>query len=176
MNAGDGFGRDSGAPVRAARALKRVHSLGGFSGPASTFSPRSRVTWTSCVAGGCRCPRILRGRAEGEDGAPGAGGLSRCPRAPPQRPVAWKSPRRGWAGRAHLPDRLGVLGMNDPMWDLPTSRSRPGSARARPHHDGGLLRGQLFPELYSRLEIYKAMSDPALVRVGFRPAREGQPR
>src|SRR5215211_9217339 len=28
MNAGDGFGRDSGAPVRAARALKRVHSLG----------------------------------------------------------------------------------------------------------------------------------------------------
>jgi thiamine kinase-like enzyme len=28
MNAGDGFGRDSGAPVRVARALKRVHSLG----------------------------------------------------------------------------------------------------------------------------------------------------
>src|SRR5918995_2295929 len=28
MNAGDGFGRDSGAPVRTARALKRVHSLG----------------------------------------------------------------------------------------------------------------------------------------------------
>ena len=58
MNAGDGFGRDSGAPVRAARALKQVHSLGRFSDPASTFSPRSRVTWTSCVVGGCRCPRI----------------------------------------------------------------------------------------------------------------------
>jgi thiamine kinase-like enzyme len=28
MNAGDGFGRDSGAPVRVAQALKRVHSLG----------------------------------------------------------------------------------------------------------------------------------------------------
>ncbi|HYQ84430.1 MAG TPA: choline/ethanolamine kinase family protein, partial [Rubrobacter sp.] len=28
MNAGDGFCRDSGAPVRAARALKRVHTLG----------------------------------------------------------------------------------------------------------------------------------------------------
>ena len=28
MNAGEGFDRDPGAPVRAARALKRVHSLG----------------------------------------------------------------------------------------------------------------------------------------------------
>jgi thiamine kinase-like enzyme len=28
MNAGDGFGQDSGAPVRVARALKQVHSLG----------------------------------------------------------------------------------------------------------------------------------------------------
>ena len=108
MNAGDGFGRDSGAPVRVARALKRVHSLGRVF--RSRFDVFAAIDGYLDLLRGWRMPLPedyyevgQRARAVRH----GAGGLSLCPRALPQRPVAWKSPRRG---RAHLPDRLGVLG------------------------------------------------------------------
>ena len=85
MNAGDGFGRDSGAPVRAARALKRVHGLGRvFKSRFDVFAAIDGYLDLLRGLADAAARGLLRGGAEGEGGAPGAGGVSRSPRALPQ--------------------------------------------------------------------------------------------
>ena len=164
MNAGDGFGRDSGAPFRVARALKQVHSLGRVFRSWLRRFRRYRGLPGPAVVGGSAARGLLRGGAEGEASAPGAGGLSRCPSCPPGRP--WPGnllDADGPDGRIYLID-WEYSGMNDPMWDLADSRSRPvrawleDRAMMQTYHGTGLS-----PALYSRLEVYKAMSDLLVV-------------
>ena len=64
--------------------------------------------------------------------------------------------------------------MNDPMWDLADLSVEAGFG-PRPHHDGGLLRGQIISGALLAAGDLQSDERPALVRVGFRPAREGQP-
>ena len=49
MNAGDGFCRDSGSAGSGRAGAQAFTVWEAFR--SSTFSPRSTVTWTSCVAG-----------------------------------------------------------------------------------------------------------------------------
>ena len=129
------------------------------------------------MVGGRRCLRITtrwggrRGRC-----ADGAGGLSRCPCALSQRPVAGKSPRRGGPdGRIYLID-WEYSGMNDPLWDLADLSVEAGFG---PEQDRTMMEAyygaRLSPVLYSRLEVYKAMSDLHWSVWGFVQHAKGNP-
>ena len=58
MNAGTGLAGTRGRRFGPRGRSSGFTVWGGFSGPASTFSPRSTVTSTSCAVGGRRCLRI----------------------------------------------------------------------------------------------------------------------
>jgi thiamine kinase-like enzyme len=158
MYAGDGFGRDSGMPVRAARALKRVHSLG------RDF--RSRFDVFAAIDGYLD---LLRGwRTSLPEDYYEVGQRARAVRlALEASPAAlvpchndpWPGNLLDADGRIYLID-WEYSGMNDPMCDLADLSVEAGfgpeqdRAMMEAYHGTGLSQA-----LYSRLEVYKAMSD-----------------
>ena len=84
MNAGDGFGRDSGRRFGPRGRSSKFTVSGGFQIPLRRFRRDRGLPGPPAWLADAAARGLLRGRAEGEGGAPGAGGLSRCPRALPQ--------------------------------------------------------------------------------------------
>jgi thiamine kinase-like enzyme len=158
MNAEEGFGRDSGSPIRAARALERVHRLGRvFESRFDVFAAiddylgllreqRTPLPEDYYVVG--RKARAVR-RALEASPAP----LVPCHNDP------WPGNLLDADGRIYLID-WEYSGMNDPMWDLADLSVEAGFG---PEQDRTMMEAYYgarpSPDLYSRLEIYKAMSD-----------------
>jgi thiamine kinase-like enzyme len=159
MNEG-GFERDPTAPARAALVLRRVHRLG------PVF--RSRFEVFSMIRGYLEILYKLRmpppedyyeveREAEAVRRVLQASpvGLAPCHNDPwPGNFVIASS-----GGRLHLID-WEFSGMNDPMWDLGDLSVEAGFG---PEQDQTMMEaycgGCAHPVLYSRLELYKAMSD-----------------
>ena len=173
MNAGEGFGRDGGAPVRAARALKRVHTLGRLF--------RSRFDVFAAIDGYLH---LLRGwRVPLPEGYYEVGRKVRAVRlaleaspAPlvPCHNDPWPGNLLDAEGRIYLLD-WEYSGMNDPMWDLADLSVEAGFD---PEQDRAMMeayRGTASAALYSRLEIYKAMSDLHWSVWGFVQHAKGNP-
>ena len=158
MNAGDGFGRDSGAPVRVARALKRVHSLGRVF--RSRFDVFGAIDGYLELLRGWRTPvpedyyevgqrtRAVRLALEASPAA-----LVPCHNDP------WPGNLLDADGRIYLID-WEYSGMNDPMWDLADLSVEAGFG---PEQERAMMEAyhgaRLSPALCSRLELYKAMGD-----------------
>ena len=159
MNVGDGFGRDPGAPVRAAaRALKRIHSLEKLF--RSRFDVFAAIDGYLDLLRDCRTPlpedyyevgkraRAVRLALEASPAA-----LVPCHNDP------WPGNLLDADGRIYLID-WEYSGMNDPMWDLADLSVEAGFGREQDrammeaYHGAGLSQA-----LCSRLELYKAMSD-----------------
>jgi thiamine kinase-like enzyme len=172
MNAGEGFG--PGAPGRAARALKRVHSLGRvFSSRFDVFAAidryldLSRGQRTQVPEGYHEASRKARAvrRALGASPAP----LVPCHNDP------WPGNLLDADGRVYLID-WEYSGMNDPAWDLADLSVEAGfdaeqdRAMVEAYHGGPAP-----PALYSRLEVYKAMSDLHWSAWGFVQHAKGNP-
>jgi len=158
MNAGEGFDRDPGAPVRAARALKRVHTLGRLF--------RSRFDVFAAID---RYLGLLRGRRTPlPEGYHGVGRRARAARLALEASPALLVPCHNDPWPGNLLDADGRIylidweysGMNDPMWDLADLSVE---ARFGPEQDRAMMEayrgGTVSPASYSRLEVYKAMSD-----------------
>jgi thiamine kinase-like enzyme len=174
MNAGDGFCRDSGAPVRAARALKRVHSLGKLF--RSRFDVFAAIDGYLDLLRGWRMPlpedyyevwqraRAVRMALEASPAA-----LVPCHNDP------WPGNLLDADGRIYLID-WEYSGMNDPMWDLADLSVEVGF---EPEQDRTMMEAyygaRLSPALYSRLEVYKAMSDLHWSVWGFVQHAKGNP-
>jgi len=174
MNAGDGFGRDSGAPVRAARALKQVHSLGRLF--RSRFDVFAAIDGYLDLLRGWRTPvpedyyevgqraRAVRLALEASPAA-----LVPCHNDP------WPGNLLDADGRIYLID-WEYSGMNDPMWDLADLSVEAGFG---PEQDRAMMEAYygtgLSPALYSRLEVYKAMSDLHWSAWGFVQHAKGNP-
>ena len=177
MNAGDGFGRDSGAPVRAARALKRVHTLGRVF--RSRFDVFAAIDGYLDLLRGWRTPvpedyyeveRRARAVRLALEASPAA--LVPCHNDP------WPGnllDADGPDGRIYLID-WEYSGMNDPLWDLADLSVE---ARFGPEQDRAMMQSYygtgLSPALYSRLEVYKAMSDLHWSVWGFVQHAKGNP-
>jgi len=174
MSAGEGFGRDPGAPVRAARALKRVHRLG------SVF--RSRFDVFAAIDG------YLALMREGREPLPDsyyevwrkARAVRRALEASPAPLVPchndpWPGNLLDADGRIYLID-WEYSGMNDPMWDLADLSVEAGFG---PEQDCTMMEAyhgaRPSPALYSRLEVYKAMSDLHWSLWGFVQHAKGNP-
>ena len=174
MNAGEGFDRDPGAPVRAALALERVHRLGevfrhrfdvfaaieeylGLLRERRTPLPESyhEVEWKA---------RAVR-RALEAFPVP----LVPCHNDP------WPGNFLDAGGRIYLVD-WEYSGMNDPMWDLGNLSVEAGFG---PEQDRTMMEaycgGTAAPAAYSRLEVYKAMSDLHWSLWGFVQHEKGNP-
>jgi thiamine kinase-like enzyme len=174
MNAGDGFGRDSGAPVRVARALKQVHSLGRVF--RSRFDVFAAIDGYLDLLRGWRMPlpedyyevgqraRAVRLVLEASPAA-----LVPCHNDP------WPGNLLDADGRIYLID-WEYSGMNDPMWDLADLSVE---AEFGPEQDRTMMQTYhgtgLSPALYSRLEVYKAMSDLHWSVWGFVQHAKGNP-
>jgi thiamine kinase-like enzyme len=177
MNAGDGFGRDSGVPVRAAGALKRVHSLGRLF--RSRFDVFAAIDGYLDLLRGWRTPlpedyyevgRKTRAVRLALEAFPA--GLVPCHNDP------WPGnllDADGPDGRIYLID-WEYSGMNDPLWDLADLSVEAGFG---PEQDRTIMEAyygaRLSPELYSRLEVYKAMSDLHWSVWGFVQHAKGNP-
>jgi thiamine kinase-like enzyme len=158
MNDGDGFRRDPGAPVRVARALGRVHRLG------KAFRSRFDVF----VAMDDYLDLLLERRTPPPDDYYEVGRRARVVRrALEASPVPlvpchndpWPGNLLDADGRIYLID-WEYSGMNDPMWDLADLSVE---ARFGPEQDRAMMEayrgGTVSAASYSRLEVYKAMSD-----------------
>ena len=158
MNDGDGFRRDPGAPVRVARALGRVHRLG------KAFRSRFDVF----VAMDDYLDLLLERRTPPPDDYYEVGRKARVVRrALEASPVPlvpchndpWPGNLLDADGRIYLID-WEYSGMNDPMWDLADLSVE---ARFGPEQDRAMMEayrgGTVSAASYSRLEVYKAMSD-----------------
>jgi thiamine kinase-like enzyme len=174
MNAGDGFGRVSGAPVRAARALKRVHSLGRLF--RSRFDVFAAIDGYLDLLRGWRTPLpedyhevVQRARAVrlALEASPAA--LVPCHNDP------WPANLLDADGRIYLID-WEYSGMNDPMWDLANLSVEAGFG---PEQDRAMMEAYHgtgpSPALCSRLEVYKAMSDLHWSVWGFVQHAKGNP-
>jgi thiamine kinase-like enzyme len=174
MNAGDGFGRDSGAPVRVARALKQVHSLGKLF--KSRFDVFAAIDGYLDLLRGWRTPlpedyyevgRRARAVRLALEASPAA--LVPCHNDP------WPGNLLDADGRIYLID-WEYSGMNDPMWDLADLSVEAGFG---PEQDRTMMEAYyetgLSPALYSRLEVYKAMSDLHWSVWGFVQHAKGNP-
>ena len=174
MNAGEGFDRDPGAPVRAALALERVHRLGevfrhrfdvfaaieeylGLLRERRTPLPESyhEVEWKA---------RAVRRALEAFPFP-----LVPCHNDP------WPGNFLDAGGRIYLVD-WEYSGMNDPMWDLGNLSVEAGFG---PEQDRTMMEaycgGTATPAPYSRLEVYKAMSDLHWSLWGFVQHEKGNP-
>jgi thiamine kinase-like enzyme len=174
MNAGDEFGRDSGAPVRAARALKRVHSLGRVF--RSRFDVFAAIDGYLELLRGWRTPlpedyyeveqraRAVRLALEASPAA-----IVPCHNDP------WPANLLDADGRIYLID-WEYSGMNDPMWDLADLSVEAGFG---PEQDRAMMEAyhgaRLSQALCSRLELYKAMSDLHWSVWGFVQHAKGNP-
>ncbi len=174
MDAGEGFGRDPGAPVRAARALGKVHRLGGIF--------RSRFDVFAEMDGYLSLLRGRRASLPGDYHEVGrkARAARRALEASPVSLVPshndpWPGNLLDADGRIYLID-WEYSGMNDPMWDLADLSVEagfgPGQDRAMMEAYRG---GPVPPALYSRLEVYKAMSDLHWAVWGFVQHAKGNP-
>ncbi len=158
MNAGEGFGLDPGAPVRAARALERVHRLGGvFESRFDVFAAIDdylgllREQRTPLPEDYHEVRRKTRAVRRALEASPVP--LVPCHNDP------WPGNLLDADGRIYLID-WEYSGMNDPMWDLADLSVEAGFG---PEQDRTMMEAyygaRLSPDLYSRLEIYKAMGD-----------------
>ena len=174
MNAGEGFGRDPGAPGRAARALGRVHRLGRvFRSRFDVFAEIDdylgllREGPTPPPEGYHEAGRQARAvrRALGASPAP----LVPCHNDP------WPGNLLDADGRVYLID-WEYSGMNDPVWDLADLSVEAGFGSEQDRAMVEAYRGgPAPPALYSRLEIYKAMSDLHWSIWGFVQHAKGNP-
>lgn len=174
MNAGEGFGRDAGASVRAAQALKRVHSLGRLF--RSRFDVFAAIDDYLALLRGRRTPlpegyhevgRKVRAVRLALGASPAL--LVPCHNDP------WPGNLLDADGRIYLLD-WEYSGMNDPMWDLADLSVEAGFD---PEQDRAMMEayhaGAVSPALYSRLEAYKAMSDLHWSVWGFLQHAKGNP-
>jgi thiamine kinase-like enzyme len=174
MNAGEGFGRDPGAPGRAARALGRVHRLG------RVF--RSRFDVFAEIDG--YLGLLREGPTPPPEGYHEAGRQARAVRralgaspAPlvPCHNDPWPGNLLDAEGRVYLID-WEYSGMNDPVWDLADLSVE---AAFDAEQDRAMMEAyhgtKPSPALYSRLEIYKAMSDLHWSVWGFVQHAKGNP-
>jgi thiamine kinase-like enzyme len=158
MNAGDGFGRDSGSPVRATRALKRVHSLGRLF--KSRFDVFAAIDGYLDLLRGWRTPLPEDYYEVGQRARAVRLALEASPAAlVPCHNDPWPGNLLDADGRIYLID-WEYSGMNDPMWDLADLSVEAGFG---PEQDRAMMEAYhgtgLSPALCSRLEVYKAMSD-----------------
>ena len=174
MNAGEGFGRDPGAPVRAARALGQVHRLGEIF--RSRFDAFAEMDGYLSLLRGQRAP--LPG--EYHEAWRKARAVRRALEASPVPLVPshndpWPGNLLDADGRIYLID-WEYSGMNDPVWDLADLSVEAGFG---PDQDRAMVEayrgGSASPALYSRLEIYKAMSDLHWAVWGFVQHAKGNP-
>ncbi len=158
MDAGEGFGLDPGVPGRAARALGRVHRLGGaFRSRFDVFAEMEdylgllRESRTPLPRGLHEVRRQARAVRLALEASPVP--LVPCHNDP------WPGNLLDADGRIYLID-WEYSGMNDPVWDLADLSVEAGFG---PEQDRTMMEayrgGAASPALYSRLEIYKAMSD-----------------
>ncbi len=174
MNAGEGFGRDAGAPGRAARALGRVHRLG------RAF--RSRFDVFAEIEG--YLGLLREGRTPLPEGYHEVGRRAKVVRraleaspAPlvPCHNDPWPGNLLDADGRVYLID-WEYSGMNDPMWDLADLSVEAGFDAEQDRAMVEAYRGGPGPSaLYSRLEVYKAMSDLHWAVWGFVQHAKGNP-
>ena len=155
---GEGFSRDPGAPVRAVMALKRVHGMG------RVF--KSRFDVFAMIDGYLDLLRDLRMPLP-EDYHELGREMATVRRALEASPVPlvpchndpWPGNLLDTGGSIYIID-WEYSGMNDPMWDLGDLSVEAGFT---PEQDRTMMEayyGGVAPAaLYSRLEIYKAMSD-----------------
>ena len=174
MNAGDGFGRDSGAPVRVARALKRVHSLGRVF--RSRFDVFAAIDGYLDLLRGWRMPLPEDYYEVGQRARAVRLALEASPAAlVPCHNDPWPANLLDADGRIYLID-WEYSGMNDPMWDLADLSVEAGFG---PEQDRAMMEAyygaRLSPALYSRLEVYKAMSDLHWSVWGFVQHAKGNP-
>jgi thiamine kinase-like enzyme len=174
MNAGEGFGRDSGAPVRAARALKLVHSLGRLI--RSRFNVFAAIDGYLGLLRGCRTPLPEDYYEVGQRARAVRLALEASPAAlVPCHNDPWPGNLLDADGRIYLID-WEYSGMNDPMWDLADLSVEAGFGREQDrammeaYHGAGLSQA-----LCSRLELYKAMSDLHWSVWGFVQHAKGNP-
>ena len=174
MNAGEGFGLDAGALVRAARALKRVHTLGRLF--RSRFDVFAAIDGYLGLLRGRRTPLPEGYREVGRKVRAVRLALETSP-APlvPCHNDPWPGNLLDADGRIYLLD-WEYSGMNDPMWDLADLSVEAGFD---PEQDRAMMEayrgGTVSPALYSRLEIYKAMSDLHWSVWGFVQHAKGNP-
>jgi thiamine kinase-like enzyme len=174
MNAGDGFGRDPEAPVRAARALRRVHRLGrGFR---SRFDVFAAIDGYLDLLRDWRTPLPEDYYEVGQRARAVRLALEVSPAAiVPCHNDPWPGNLLDADGRIYLID-WEYSGMNDPMWDLADLSVEAGFG---PEQDRAMMEAYhgtgLSPALYSRLELYKAMSDLHWSAWGFVQHAKGNP-
>jgi thiamine kinase-like enzyme len=174
MDVGEGFGLDPSAPARAARALKRVHTLGRLF--------RSRFYVFAAIDG--YLGLLRERRTPLPEGYHEAGRKARAVRlaleaspAPlvPCHNDPWPGNLLDADGRIYLID-WEYSGMNDPMWDLADLSVEAGFD---PEQDRAMMEAYYeakpSPALYSRLEVYKAMSDLHWSVWGFVQHAKGNP-
>jgi thiamine kinase-like enzyme len=174
MNFGEGFGRDAGAPARAAQALKRVHTLGSLF--RSRFDVFAAIDDYLGLLRGHRTPLPEGYHEVGWKARAVCLALEASP-APlvPCHNDPWPGNLIDADGRIYLLD-WEYSGMNDPVWDLADLSVEAGFD---PEQDRAMMEayrgGTVSQALYSRLEVYKAMSDLHWSVWGFLQHAKGNP-
>ena len=174
MNGGKGFGRDARAPIRAALALRRVHRLRkAFETRFDVFAAIDDYAnllhelLPSIPQDYCEVARKARAVRRALEASPAP--LVPCHNDP------WPGNLLDADGRIYLID-WEYSGMNDPTWDLGDLSVEAGFV---PEQDRLMMEaycgGAASPGLYSRLEIYKAMSDLHWSLWGFVQHAKGNP-
>jgi thiamine kinase-like enzyme len=163
---GERFKRDPGAPARAALTLRRVHRLGRVFG--SRFDVFAMIDNYLRILNKLRTP-LPEDYYEVEWGAEAvrrALGMSPVPLVPCHNDP-WPKNFVDAGERLYIVD-WEFSGMNDPMWDLGDLSAEAGFG---PEQDRVMMEAYYGdtapPALYSRLELYKAMSDLLWALWGF---------